>query len=75
VSPGDQGVEVTRVDPSGPAADAGIQVGDVLEEVNGKTVRSASDLRSAVGQRSGKPSLVLVRRGEQTLYVAVPPAA
>jgi Do/DeqQ family serine protease len=75
VVPGDSGVEVTRVDPSGPAADAGIRVGDVLEEVNGKSVRSASELRSAVGRSEGKPALVLVRRGDQTLYVAVPPAA
>jgi hypothetical protein len=35
-------------------------------------VRSSSDLRSAVGRAKGKPSLVLVRRGDQTLYVAVP---
>src|SRR5205814_236095 len=31
VQPGDDGVEVTEVDPSGPAADAGIRAGDVLE--------------------------------------------
>jgi S1-C subfamily serine protease len=72
VAPGPSGVEVTAVDPSGPAAEAGIRVGDVLEEVNGAPVRSASDLRSAVGRVKGKPSLVLVRRGDQTLYVAVP---
>ncbi|HUG52384.1 MAG TPA: DegQ family serine endoprotease [Vicinamibacteria bacterium] len=72
VAPGPSGAEVTAVDPSGPAAEAGIQVGDVLEEVNGSPVRSASDLRTAVGRAKGKPSLVLVRRGDQTLYVAVP---
>jgi serine protease Do len=76
VAPGRSGLEVTGVDPSGPAADAGIREGDVLEEVNGAPVRSASDLRAAVGRASGRPSLVLVRRDEQTLYVAVaPPAA
>jgi Do/DeqQ family serine protease len=75
VAPGDSGVEVTRVDPSGPAAGAGIRAGDVLEEVNGKSVRSASDLRSALARSDDKPALMLVRRGDQTLYVAVPPAA
>jgi Do/DeqQ family serine protease len=76
VAPGQSGLEVTGVDPTGPAADAGIREGDVLEEVNGAPVRSASDLRSAVGRSSGRPSLVLVRRGEQAIYVAVaPPAA
>ena len=72
VAPGPSGVEVTAVDPSGPAAEAGIRVGDVLLEVNGAAVRSVSDLRRAAGRAEGKPSLVLVRRGDQTLYVAVP---
>jgi serine protease Do len=75
VAPGQSGVEVTGVDPSGPAAEAGIRTGDVIEEVNGTAVRSASDLRSAVGHADGKPSLVLVRRGDQTIYVAVPARA
>jgi serine protease Do len=67
------GVEVTGVDPDGPAAEAGIREGDVLEEVNGSPIRSAADLRSAVAQSKDKPALVLVRRGEDTLYVAIPP--
>ena len=67
LQPGDSGVEVTNVDPSGPAADAGIRVGDVLEEVNGTPVRSSSDVRAALGKSKGKPALVLVRRGDQTL--------
>jgi serine protease Do len=75
LQPGDSGLEVTSVDPSGPAADAGIRVGDVLEEVNGAPVRSSADVRSALGKSRGKPALVLVRRGEQTLYVAVPERA
>jgi serine protease Do len=75
LQPGDSGLEVTSVDPSGPAADAGIRVGDVLEEVNGTAVKSSSDVREALGKSKGKPALVLVRRGEQTLYVAVPERA
>ena len=75
VQPGDSGVEVTNVDPSGPAADAGIRVGDVLEEVNGTAVRSSADIHSALAKSKGKPALVLVRRGDQTLYVAVPERA
>jgi Do/DeqQ family serine protease len=67
-----RGVEVTRVDPDGPAAEAGIQEGDVLEEVNGTPVRSAAELRAAVERSKDRPALVLVRRGDATLYVAVP---
>jgi serine protease Do len=69
-----RGVEVTGVDPEGPAAQAGIQQGDVLEEVNGTPVRSAADLRSAVTRSKDKPALLLVRRGDDTIYVAVPTA-
>ena len=72
---GESGLEVTNVDPSGPAADAGIRVGDVLEEVNGQPVTSSADVRAALGKSKGKAALVLVRRGEQTLYVAVPERA
>jgi serine protease Do len=71
LQPGDSGLQVTNVDPSGPAADAGIRVGDVLEEVNGTAVKSSADVRAALGKSKGRPALVLVRRGEQTLYVAV----
>jgi Do/DeqQ family serine protease len=69
-----RGVEVTDVDPDGPAAQAGIQQGDVLEEVNGAPVRSAADLRSALARSPDRPALLLVRRGDDTLYVAVPTA-
>jgi Do/DeqQ family serine protease len=65
------GVEVVDVDPEGPAAEAGIREGDVLEEVNGAGIRSAADLRAAVAKSKGRPALVLVRRGEGSLYVAV----
>ena len=68
---GGSGVEVMSVDPDGAAAAAGIREGDVLEEVNGQAVRSASDLRSALAQAKGRPALVLVRRGNDTLYLAI----
>ena len=54
----------------GPAADAGIRNGDVIEEVNGKPVRGVSVLRDAVAA-GGRPVLVLVRRGEQSLYLTL----
>jgi Do/DeqQ family serine protease len=72
---GTTGVVVTGVDPSGPAADAGLREGDVLAEVNGKAVRSASDIRSAVSASKGRPALVLVQREGNTVYVAVTPRA
>jgi Do/DeqQ family serine protease len=70
---GTQGLLVRGVDPGGPAADAGVQPGDVIVEVNRQPVRSAADVRSGL-QRSGtKPAMLLINRGGQTLYVTVRP--
>ena len=62
------GVVVTDVAPGGPAAEAGIRRGDVIIEVDRKSVGDVDDLASRL--ESDKESvLVLVRRGENTLYV------
>ena len=48
------GLVVEDVDPDGRAADAGMQPGDVIEEVNRQPVRTVDELRAAV--RSGATS-------------------
>jgi len=45
---GTQGVVVDAVDPAGPAVAAGLQRGDVIQEVNRAAVRSAADLKAAL---------------------------
>jgi S1-C subfamily serine protease len=69
---GTQGMVVTRVDPAGPAAQAGIQPGDVIQEVNRQPVRSPEDVRKALQRSGDRPPLLLVNRGGQTLYLSVP---
>jgi len=44
-----QGALVAGVTPGSPAAQAGIQAGDVITTVNGQNVRSAADLRNRLG--------------------------
>jgi S1-C subfamily serine protease len=66
-----EGVAVTNVDPDGAAAAAGIQEGDVIRQVNGKSVRSVGELKQAVSPRSGRPDLFLVQRGEQSFFATV----
>jgi serine protease Do len=66
-----EGVAVTDVDPDGAAAAAGIQEGDVIRQVNGKSVHSLGELRQAVAARSGRPDLFLVQRGEQSFFASV----
>ena len=66
-----QGLLVAEVDPSGPAAEAGIRPGDVIEQVNRKSVSDVSELRAAVKASGGRPALFLVTREGQSLYVTV----
>ncbi|MGY8637150.1 Do family serine endopeptidase [Bradyrhizobium sp. 14AA] len=72
---GQKGVVVTEVDPQGPAAQRGIQTGDVILNVGGKAVANVGDVRSELAQAksSGKRSVLLqVKSAEATRFVAVP---
>jgi len=71
--PGTQGVVVDSVDQAGPAVAAGIQRGDVIQEVNRQAVRSSEELRSAIDKNGNKPALLLINRRGETVYLAVRP--
>jgi serine protease Do len=64
-----RGVVISEVDPSGAAASAGLREGDVIQQVNGKPVRTAEEVRSALGAVSDKPAVLLVQRGSGTIFV------
>lgn len=68
-----QGLVVGEVDPFGPAADAGIQRGDVIEQVNQQPVRSVADLRAAIDRAGKNPLLLLVNHRGTTIFVTVRP--
>jgi serine protease Do len=68
-----EGLLVTNVDPSGPAADAGLRRGDVIEEIEGKKVQSAAELRSELSRAGDRPALMLGRRGDASLYLTLEP--
>jgi Do/DeqQ family serine protease len=68
-----RGVVVQDVDPNGRAADAGIQVGDVIEEVNRQPVQSVDDLRAALRRNPNRPALLLVNRQGNGRFVTVRP--
>ncbi|MBB4229656.1 DegQ family serine endoprotease [Rhizobium mongolense] len=72
------GAVVASVNPDKPAAEAGIQTGDVIVSVNDRTVHNAGDVKNAVANaaKSGRKSvLLLVERGGNKIFVAVPFAA
>ncbi len=63
-----RGVVVADVD--GPAAQAGIEPGDVILAVNGRAVGSAEELAKLVEQARGRVAL-LVQRGDTRLFVPI----
>jgi serine protease Do len=71
---GTQGLVVTDVEETGPAADAGLQPGDVIQQANRRDVRSIEDLRSALAEAGERPVLMLVNRPRSgTVFVTVRP--
>ena len=69
-----KGVVVTQVEPGGPAGESGLRRGDVILEVNRKPVKDVDAYRKAVDAAGkGKSVLFLVRRGENTIFLAVKP--
>jgi serine protease Do len=70
----DSGVIVTRVEPGSPAAEAGIQTGDIIREVNRKTVKDADDLIQKIEQAKDQNNiLLLVQRGQNNMFAAITP--
>ena len=69
-----EGMVVTDVDPSGPAAEEGVASGDVIIEINRKPVRSIADVQSALSSSGDRPILLLISRRGQTIYLTVKPS-
>ena len=69
-----QGLVVTSVDPSGPAAEAGLRQGDLIEQANRQPVRSVEDLRASIQNAGDRPLLLLDTRGaEGSVFITVRP--
>lgn len=69
-----EGVIVTEVEPGSPAANAGINPGDIVKEINRKKIAALKDYRAAMEKApEGKPVLLLLQRGEARIFVAVKP--
>jgi serine protease Do len=71
VESGNAGVTVVDIDPAGIAAESGLQQGDVIEKVDGRTVRTTAELKAALDRTDGKPSLLLVKRDGTTIFMTL----
>src|SRR5690349_3994331 len=71
LEPGDEGLLVTRIDPNGSAADAGIRQGDLIQEVNRQPVKTITEFSAAMQRSGAKPALVLVKRRNNVVYLTL----
>jgi serine protease Do len=72
---GDKGVVIVRVDPTGLAADHGLQAGDVILDVSSKPVSTGSDVVEALAdaQAQGKRGVLMrVKTSDGVRFVALP---
>lgn len=66
------GVVVVELDDEGFAAAAGIQLYDIVKEVNGSKINTLGDYQQAItAHAKGSLMRMLLRRGDSLLYVAV----
>ena len=66
------GLVVTRVDPNGPAASAGVRIGDRVRRVNGQVIQSVDDAQKSIyGASVGDRLKFTLERAGQTLEATV----
>ena len=74
---GDRVVEkvlVQSTSPGSPAAEAGMQPGDLFISANGQAIDSMEKLQSITSQNMGQPITYVLQRGDQALTMTVVPA-
>lgn len=71
---GARGLVVQDVDPDSRAAEAGLQPGDLIQEVNRQAVSGVDDLRAALRRSQDRPVLLLINRGGRDLFLTARPS-
>ena len=66
-----EGVLVTEVDPSGPAARSRLRAGDVILEVDRKEVKSVNEFNKAINAVTDGNALLLVYRSGGSFFTAI----
>ena len=71
----DKGVVIRGVHPDSPAAEAGLQPGDVLLEINHRKVDSIQEFLDEAGRskKQKSPVLLLVQRGNLSMFLTLKP--
>lgn len=66
-------VIIDEVAPESPAAEANLQVGDIIVAINGEAVESTGDVSIYVQRSLGEPTEILLERDGQSLAVSLTP--
>ena len=70
----DQGVVIVGIARSSPAASAGLRAGDVIEAVNGRSVRTADEVQQAIeASKIGTSLPIQVNRNGQNVTLSISP--
>jgi S1-C subfamily serine protease len=70
-----EGVLVSFVEPGSEAAEAGMQRGDLIVEIEKSPIATLEDFRQALGAKKDHPFLLRALRGDDTRFVLVNPRA
>lgn len=67
-----RGVIISNIEQNSLAAEAGLREGDIVQEINRKKITSIEDYRKEMREVKEKDTILfLVRRGQNTLFIAV----
>jgi serine protease Do len=68
----ESGLQVQQVAPNSPGARAGLRRGDVITQINGRSVRTMGDFRAALAVSTGDHKFLVQRDGVSQLVVVTP---
>ena len=74
---GDHGVVITKISPASPAAESGLQTGDIILQVERRAVNTAADVRRIVEEvrtQSKRAVLLRIKRDGTMRFIAIPVA-
>jgi len=76
LEPGATGVVISDIKDGSPAAEAGLQPGDLISEVNRTAIKNLNDYQQALKKvKNGENLLLLIKRGSGALYVVLTPVS